>query len=70
MRIIIESTPHITTIEGVPVRHWTGVSEAGIRCDVFVRLLAVEKDQDTTEFDAELKTMPPPKSVSLGEILI
>ncbi len=62
MKITIESTPTITEVGGTKVRLWTGVTESGIPCKVFVRLLAVRNDQDASQFAAELdETARPPE---------
>jgi hypothetical protein len=60
MRITIESTPCLTTIDGVPVRLWEGVTESGIACKVFVRLLAVREEADRSAFDRELREIQAP----------
>lgn len=60
MKIEIESTETITEIDGIPVRLWNGVTESGIPCKVFVRLLAVAKTEDTSCFEADLKEQLPP----------
>lgn len=54
MKITIESTPTISHIDGVPVRHWKGVTEQGVPCDVFIHRLAVSNDVDATQFEREL----------------
>jgi hypothetical protein len=62
MTITIESTPHITTdpIEGKPCRVWNGVTGGGTECILFVRLIAVSKDQDARQFERELLEQMPP----------
>lgn len=63
MKITIESTASLTTINGVPVRLWEGVTENGVRCKVFVHRLAVHKDDDCAQFDRELQeTQGPPQT--------
>jgi hypothetical protein len=70
MQIVIVSTDRITNINGVPVRAWEGITERGVHCWVFVHRLAVASDEDSSEFDRELKeTLPPPMSVSLRQVL-
>lgn len=60
MEIIIKATDQLTTIDGVPVRAWEGVTERGTRCTLFVHLIAVHKDEDSAQFDRELKEQLPP----------
>lgn len=70
MKIMIESTPQTTVLDGVPVRLWEGVTESGVACRVFVHRLAVHRDEDSAQFDAELQAMAPPSApVDLRHIL-
>lgn len=72
MKIMIESTDVITTIDGTEVRHWKGTTEGGVECEVFVRYLAVREDRDCSAFEAELRSMPKPseaKRVDLANLL-
>jgi hypothetical protein len=70
MKILIESTDQVTQIDGIPVRHWTGVSENGVACHVFVHRVAVGKQEDCTEFENELKELRQrPRFVDLRHIL-
>jgi hypothetical protein len=70
MKITIESTDKTTMLDGVHVRLWEGTTEAGVKCMVFVHRIAVHKDQDTTQFQAELtEQLPPARPVMLSAIL-
>jgi hypothetical protein len=55
MRLRIESTNQLTTINGAGVRVWKGETDGGIPCLVFVRLLAVDDQADQTAFETELR---------------
>ena len=44
MKITIESTSHITTLNGVPARIWEGVTETGVRVHCYVTRIAVPND--------------------------
>lgn len=55
MRIQIESTEKIVTLNGVPARIWEGQTESGIPVHCYVTRIAVANDQDTTEFEKELQ---------------
>lgn len=70
MKITIESTDQITTLDGVPCRVWKGATEAGVECVVFVHRLAVHKDQDAAQFERELaEQLPPGRHVPLSLVL-
>ena len=70
MKIAIESTGKVTSIEGVPVRLWEGVTERGTKCQVFVHRIAVHESQDSSQFDQELKEcLPPGTFIPLRHIL-
>lgn len=60
MRIQIEPTEIMTELDGVPVRVWNGITEAGTQCFVFVHRIAVSSDQNQEAFEAELKAQAPP----------
>lgn len=60
MRIQIEPTEHILTVDDVEVRLWNGVSEDGTHCFVFVhRIVVREGEMDQARFERELLTMEP-----------
>ena len=70
MKIMIESTDELTTIDGVRVRHWKGVTESGAECNVFVHLISAHTSQDVSQFERELaEQMPPGRHVPLSMIL-
>ena len=60
MKLQIEATDTVTTIDGVPVRLWKGWTENGIACAVMVHRIAVLHFEDTAEFDAQLAEQLPP----------
>ncbi len=61
MKITIESTTRVVTLktsalaDGIPARVWEGVTERGIKVQVLVTRIAVEKDDDCAQFEAELQ---------------
>lgn len=61
MKVQIESTEQIIDLDGVPCRVWKGTTERGIECTVLVHRIRVQKDEDCTEFDAELKEKARPR---------
>ncbi len=66
MRITIESTSEVTILarddldRGVPARVWQGVTESGIRVQCLIARIAVHKDDDPSQFEAELIEQRPP----------
>lgn len=70
MQITIVSTEHITELDGVPVRLWEGETLRGTKCKVFVHRLCVSKDEDSSQFDQELKKqLEPGRAIPLRNIL-
>ncbi len=65
MRIMIEPTDRITTLDGVQTRLWHGVTEAGNECRLYVHRIQVATE-DAAEFDRELREMPPPARPPTG----
>lgn len=56
MKITITSTEKLTNLDGVPVRQWEGVTEAGKQCLVFVHRIAVRNTENGDfQFDRELE---------------
>lgn len=71
MKLTIESTDQLTTIDGVPVRVWKGTTERGVECVVLVHRIAVHKAQDQAQFEAELfEQLPPGRHVDLRMVLL
>jgi hypothetical protein len=67
---MISSTEVLTTMDGVPVRVWEGVTEKGVKCHVFVHRLAVHKDEDASQFEAELaEQLAPGRTIPLRMVL-
>jgi hypothetical protein len=70
MKITITATEKTTTIDGVPVRLWEGVTEGGVPCKVFVHRIAVHHSHDSTQFERELaEQLPPGRFIDLRQIL-
>jgi len=62
MKVILESTDKIVTVNGVPARVWQGRTAGGIECHAYITRIAVAKDLDATEFESELKETVPPRA--------
>jgi hypothetical protein len=60
MRITIESTSKVVTLNGLPARIWEGKTDSGIPCHVYVTRIAVDRDDDSAEFERELQEHKPP----------
>lgn len=65
MIVTLTSTTKVVTIDtrdgaSVPARVWEGVTAGGIPVIAFITRIAVEHDQDATEFEADLREHPPP----------
>ena len=63
MKVTLESTAQIVEVNGVPARVWDGTTESGIPVSVLVTRVAVERTQDTAQFEAELSECKAPKAV-------
>ena len=64
MKIKIESTNHIVTIETksgdrIPARVWHGVTDGGVECHLLVAQIAVHREADNSVFERELQEQPP-----------
>ena len=56
MKITLTSTTKLVTLDGVVLaRVWEGETDSGIPVHAFITRLAVERAQDTTEFDREIQ---------------
>lgn len=67
--ITIRPTATLTTLDGVPVRLWEGVTRDGIPCRVFVHRVAVREELDRAAFDRQLaERLPPGRHVPLSLI--
>jgi hypothetical protein len=70
MKLFIEATDQLTTIDGVPVRVWRGETEDGVPCLAFVHRIVVRDDEDYTRFERELvEKLPPGRHVPLRLVL-
>ena len=60
MKVMLESTTKIITIRDqdgneMLARIWEGTTESGIQVHAYVTRIAVHKDEDCRQFEAELK---------------
>ncbi len=54
MKLIIESTTKVVTLDGVACRVWEGQTAHGVKVHAFIPRVAVTDGQDTSQFEAEL----------------
>jgi hypothetical protein len=54
MKLIIESTSKVVTVDGVPARIWEGETQTGVRVHCYITRVAVENAGDQTQFEREL----------------
>ncbi|HSZ58662.1 MAG TPA: hypothetical protein VK797_23540 [Tepidisphaeraceae bacterium] len=69
MKITLESTDKIVTLNGVPARLWEGISERGIPVVAFITRLAVPEGQPAEayeQFERELQEHRAPKPELAG----
>jgi hypothetical protein len=70
MKANIESTTRLVNMmvrcgtngHGMPARIWQGVTEGGVKFYLFVTRVAVGKNADNAQFEAELKEMAAPSA--------
>jgi len=66
IRLTIESTDQLTVVDHEPVRVWHGRDEkTGAKCTLFIRLIAVDQDENAEAFEAALVELPRPDLVPL-----
>jgi hypothetical protein len=54
VRVTLQNTTKVVTVDGVPARIWEGTTDSGIQVIAFVTRVAVAMDADATEFEREL----------------
>jgi hypothetical protein len=63
MKITIESTSKIVTLNNIPARIWEGETESGIQVHCYVTRIAVARNDDASEFERELQEHRAPSPV-------
>jgi len=51
MKVTLESTPQVVTLDGVAARLWTGMTEGGVACEALIARVAVQHRLDQHEFE-------------------
>jgi hypothetical protein len=54
MKVTVESTSTIVTVDGVTGRIWKGTTERGVPVEAFIPRLALDQEYDATELESEL----------------
>jgi len=60
MKVTLESTEKIVTVNGVPARIWEGHTESGIRVHAYMTRIAAPETEDLEQFARELQKCRPP----------
>ncbi len=73
MKLELESTTKIITLDGAAVRVWQGKTASGIPVYAFITCLAVSEDSPCDEFERELAerhAAPRPEAAALDARLV
>ncbi len=62
MKVTLESTTQMTTLNGIPARIWEGHTDTGIAVHAYVTRIAVASDADTSQFEKELQECRAPSA--------
>lgn len=62
MKVTIQNTTKIVELNGVPARIWEGETESGIKVHAFITRIAVQKDDDCSQFEKELQEQAVPSA--------
>jgi hypothetical protein len=68
MRLHIESTTKVVEVNGVPARLWEGVTDSGIAVHCYITRVAVHRDDDLAQFEAELAAQRAPRNADVEAI--
>ena len=66
MKITIESTAKIVTVNEVPARIWEGQTESGIPVHCYVTRIAVHNNENHEQFEKELLEQRVPSAAIEG----
>lgn len=63
MKLTLEPTDRIQTIEGAPCRLWTGTTDSGVPVHAFIRCVSPQTHDAEANalFDRELQSLPVPR---------
>jgi hypothetical protein len=60
MVVTLRSTTKVVELNGVPARVWEGETDTGIAVHAFITRVAVDRDDDASQFEAELHSCDVP----------
>ncbi len=66
MKVPLESTSKIITLNSAPARLWEGTTESGVPVVAFISRIAVPSGQPQGEFEKELQEHRPPRPELAG----
>jgi hypothetical protein len=64
MKVTLESTTQIVSLNGIDCRIWEGATHSGIRVQALIPRIAAGKNEDLRQFEAELKECAPPSDAA------
>ena len=62
MTVTLTSTTRIVEVNGVKCRVWEGMTASGVKCAAMIPRISVHKDEDCSQFEAELQEHQPPSA--------
>lgn len=62
MKVTLESTMKIVALDGVDCRIWEGTTERGVRIHAYIAQVAVDRAEDSSELDRDLRENKPPSA--------
>lgn len=62
MRVTVESATKIVQLNGIPARIWQGTTESGIPVHCYITRIAVDRNEDCSQFERELREQSAPRS--------
>ena len=65
MKIQMEPTENVVSIDGVECRIWNAVTDSNVQCFVFVHRIGVRNDSDLGAFEQALAERPDPEALRL-----
>lgn len=61
MKVALESTTKIVSVNGVEARVWQGQTSGGVPCYALVTLIFADRQADQREFELELEPQAVPR---------
>lgn len=61
VKLTLHNTNQVVFIDGIEARIWEGNTDKGVPVSCLIARIAVDNDDDHTEFDRDLRETPAPK---------